>query len=147
MRKAKQISLAKDVAKNREDQVVRQLANFERMLLEKQQQMSVLEGYKNNYVNKAQSTLSLPGLYQNFQQFMSLMSQTIDSERQALQDLQEQRDECLELYRQYNQQTSSLEKILAKVQQQVQKEQDIKEQKMMDELSQHYRRDFGEPDE
>ncbi|MCV6615216.1 MAG: flagellar export protein FliJ [Cellvibrionaceae bacterium] len=134
-KRAKRFAVVVELNQAELDQIAQQLAEQEQRLLQERAKYQQLEDYKNDYfasINAVAST-NIQAL-QRQRSFVERMDVACRQQQGLIDELQTQRQSVVELWQQQQQKVEKLQELLQQYQQQEQREADIAEQKMIDDL-------------
>ncbi len=118
------------------DEAADVLAVANKRLQQARDQLALLQGYRQDYLDKLARQLSA-GLdaqaHQNFQRFMRMLDQAISGQQDVVRAAEQQSDLGLESWRQSHKKKRSYEVLSDRSQEKVRRVELKKEQKLMDE--------------
>ena len=118
------------------DEAATRLATANERLKQARDQLALLQGYRQDYLDKLARQLAA-GLdaqaYQNFQRFMRMLDQAIAGQQEVVRAAEQQADLGLESWRQCHKKKRSYEVLSDRSQEKVRRVELKKEQKLMDE--------------
>jgi flagellar FliJ protein len=142
MNRSKRLQPVQRITESREKDAARVLGEFQKQLLQLQQQLAELERYREEYRNYYQQCggagFSAQKLLQ-LQHFLSKIGQAITQQQQAIINAQAQCELKKKLWFQARSRTHALDKVAERYQQDEQLQENRREQKDNDEFAQRHR--------
>lgn len=132
----KKMEVLSKLTQKKIDELFRQLSHLEKLILNKEKQIDVLEKYKGEYTeNKLKPGLNSPFLLKNVFDFLDMIQNSINQLLQEIKDLKQQKELLFNSMKQLNVKKDLIEQYIVKIQQQEQIQLAKIEQKKLDELA------------